>query len=109
MKLYLIGCILLLFVSLITCRELKEVVDFLSHTRNSLAESTWPLDHGDTARSKMSLNAGLPIGTKTEDLEVSVNSNLSLVQWVYSAGKNSEWIFLIRGDALNGFYVSKLK
>lgn len=87
----------------------SEVAEFLTHTKHSLSSSSWPLDHGDSARSKMSVNAGFGGKVTAENLGVKVNSDLSLVQWVYTAGKDSEWVFLIRGDALSGFYVDKLR
>lgn len=87
----------------------SEVAEFLTHTKHSLSSSSWPLDHGDSARSKMSINAGFGGDISAVNLGVKVNSDLSLVQWVYTAGKDSEWVFLIRGDALSGFFVDKLR
>lgn len=111
--------------------------------RLSLSGSTWPLDHGDAARSKYILDAGFPASihsllstlpdtsvipneggwsdifdTTPEEIDLqlkngeilSVISNTKMlgVQWVYTAGENSEYLYLIVGDGFNGYSVLKL-
>lgn len=106
-----------------------EVTNFLSRSRGSLAPSSWyfcfllflwstlwdddvsnrPLDHGDTARSKMSQGAGLSADVDSSDIDFIVNDQLSNMQWLYTGGNHSEWIYSIRGDAIKGFVVNKLE
>jgi hypothetical protein len=81
---------------------------FLEWSRSSLQTSTWPVDHGDTARSKYTFDAGLPAGVKEEDVKIMSNLNLKGVQWLYTGGKNSEWIYAMSGDSIQGFKVSKI-
>jgi hypothetical protein len=81
---------------------------FIEWSRSSLQTSTWPVDHGDTARSKYTFDAGLPAGVKEQDVKIMSNLNLKGVQWLYTGGKNSEWIYAMSGDSIQGFKVSKI-
>eukprot|EP01040_Poterioochromonas_malhamensis_P012541 gene12541-13727_t len=87
----------------------NEVADaFLEWSRSQLQTSTWPLDHGDSARSKFVMDAGLPADVKQEDIQVQINTDFKAIQWLYTGGKNSEWIYAMSGDSSTGFKVSKL-
>jgi hypothetical protein len=81
---------------------------FLEFSRSQLQTSTWPLDHGDTARSKYVMDAGLPVGVTSKDIKVISNLKLNNAQWLYTAGENSEWLFVMNGAVTDGFKVSKL-
>lgn len=59
----------------------------LIQSRRSLYPSTWPVDHGDNARSKFVLEGGLPINVTSEDIKFMANEELDNAQWLYTAGK----------------------
>jgi hypothetical protein len=81
---------------------------FLEFSRSQLQTSTWPVDHGDTARSKFVFNAGLPVGVKSSDIKVVSNLNLKNAQWVYTGGPNSEYVYVMNGAIADGFHVARL-
>jgi hypothetical protein len=86
------------------------VRQFLAKSRGPLLpESTWPLDQGDSARTKMSINSGFPKNITAEDIEYISNDNLTGIVFLYTAGKDNEWIYSIRGDGETGFFVNKLR
>jgi hypothetical protein len=83
---------------------------FSALARSSLGNSTWPLDHADTARSKFSMqHSGLPADLISSELLTKYNSNIKNVQWMYTAGPHSEWLYLIHGFGSDGQFVSKLE
>ena len=83
--------------------------DFLEQSRVSLnPTSTWPLDHGDSARSKFALNAGFPEDVTNDRIKSVVNERLAGVQWLYTGGNNSEYLYLIGGDGGVGYFAAKL-
>jgi hypothetical protein len=82
--------------------------NFLQFSRKSLHPSTWPLDHGDSARSKFIMGAGLPKDVSSANVKLMMNLNLKGVQWLYTAGNNSNLMYTMSGDSISGFQVSKL-
>ena len=105
----IVSCSLLF---LLTCSESSKssLEEFVKHSRGSLlATSTWPLDHADTARSKMSVNSGLRRDVVSDNLDVIINDQLTGVVFLYTAGKENEWIYSMRGDGDTGFFVNKLR
>lgn len=80
----------------------------LASSRASLQTSTWPIDHGDVSRSKYVFNAGLPGDVRAEDIKIVSNNQLLGAQWLYTGGSKSEFIYLIRGDAMKGYTAGKL-
>lgn len=81
---------------------------FLSHSRASLYPSTWPLDHGDTARSKFVLHGGLPKDVRAEDIKITRNDSLKVTAWIYTGGEDSKYVYVMNGDRDSGYFVSKL-
>jgi hypothetical protein len=69
---------------------------FLNRSRTSLLSSTWPIDHGDTARSKFTMSAGLPKDVSAERIKFIENTEIgSNIQWLYTGGKNSEYVLIL--------------
>ena len=77
-------------------------------SRASLAKSTWPSDHADVSRSKFTLGAGLPSGFDPADLKIATQTSLPMVQWIYTAGEDSEFLYVFGGPVISGCYVAKL-
>lgn len=80
---------------------------FLQTSRTSLSPSTWPLDHGDSARSKFVMNAGLPANVTSENMKSIANPYLIGAQWLYTQGEKSEYLFAMGGRS-GAYYVAKL-
>lgn len=71
--------------------------------------STWASDHGDTARSKFTIGAGLPLDFKAGDIKVLYQKNdIPMAQWIYTAGENSKYLYLIGGAMIHGAFVAKV-
>jgi hypothetical protein len=74
----------------------------------SLLNSTWPSDHGDTSRSKFTLNAGLPKQFDPDKLKrIDQTTNISFAQWIYTGGPNGEYVYIFGGPP-HTQYVAKL-
>ena len=98
-----------LLVVFVVVQGITEPEVLLSKTRVSLSRgSTWPSDHGDTSRSKVTVNAGLPLDFKSEELKMIQTSELPLSQWIYTGGNNSEYVYVIGGPPAKGSFVAKL-
>jgi hypothetical protein len=79
-----------------TCRE------------TSLSRSTWPLDHGDSSRTKFTVGAGLPKGELNPDeLKVIEQNGLQGPQWIYTYGDQSEYLFVM-GGTIFATWVAKM-
>eukprot|EP00602_Paraphysomonas_sp_CaronLab_P009241 CAMPEP_0185035846 /NCGR_PEP_ID=MMETSP1103-20130426/27903_1 /TAXON_ID=36769 /ORGANISM="Paraphysomonas bandaiensis, Strain Caron Lab Isolate" /LENGTH=555 /DNA_ID=CAMNT_0027573117 /DNA_START=5 /DNA_END=1672 /DNA_ORIENTATION=+ len=72
----------------------------------SLANSTWPNDHGDSSRTKYTLGAGLPRHFHASDLKRIDNEEMGNAQWIYTGGKNAEFVYAL-GGPVNKIYVAK--
>lgn len=66
---------------------------------SSLDASPWPSDHGDSARAKFTLGAGLPVSSAQNPAGISVagSGELSRAQWLYTRGED---VYALRGGAL---------
>ena len=80
----------------------------LDKSRLGLLNSTWPSDHADVSRSKFTLNAGLPRGFHPQELKLTLQKDLIQPQWIYTGGKNSEFLYVLGGVVVKGCYVAKL-
>jgi hypothetical protein len=67
------------------------------NVRRSLMSSTWPADHGDVARSKFTSRAGFSHDVKEDSLKHSLQTKIPFTQWIYTGGKNSEYLYVISG------------
>lgn len=67
---------------------------------SSLDPSPWPTDHGDSARAKFTLGAGLPASSAQNPAGISVagSGELSRAQWLYTRGDGD--VYALRGGAL---------
>lgn len=75
----------------------------------SLAGSTWPSDHGDSSRTKFTVNAGLPRGKlDADELKVVEQNDLPGAQWIYTYGNDNEYTFVMGGTIVST-YVAKLE
>lgn len=81
--------------------------DHLDSVKQSLMNSSWPADHGDVARSKFTLGAGLPKHFDPSKLRVNTQTDLPHAQWLYTYGNNSEWLYVINGPH-GSFFLSKV-
>jgi hypothetical protein len=83
---------------------------FESYTRSrkSLADTSWPSDHGDVSRSKFTIGSGLPRDFDASKLQVSVQNELPNAQWIYTYGKRSEYLYVIAGNVIPGAFVAKV-
>ncbi len=81
--------------------------DHLDLVKQSLMNSSWPADHGDVARSKFTLGAGLPKHFDPSKLRVHTQTDLPHAQWLYTYGNNSEWLYVINGP-YGSFFLSKV-
>ena len=108
---FAIARIAILFCSTYLFAALHPVPDetalFYKKVRTSLADSSWPSDHADTARSKFTLNAGFPRDFKSSDVKMLTQPNISEAQWLYTAGSKSEHLYTIHGKSVSGA-ISKL-
>jgi hypothetical protein len=73
-----------------------------------LDASSWPTDHGDSARSKFSLNAGLPKSFEASSLAVKVQEQVEGPQWFYTQGDNSKYLFVLGGGKVTNTSIFKL-
>ena len=76
--------------------------------RGGLQSSSWPSDHGDISRSKYSLNAGIPKDFNPDDIKLKIKEDINDAQWIYTGGKNSEYLYLIAGRVNVDLRVIKL-
>ncbi len=87
--------------------DLLSPKDVLDNARSNLFPSTWPLDHGDSARSKYVVSGGFSEDVRSDDLKFIANENLDNTQWLYTAGEGSKYLYVIHGRTGN-FKLSKL-
>ena len=104
---YLLELISILSVCSQYLREDAEKHHLKAGRKNHLYDSSWPADHGDSSRSKYSLNAGLPKSFKPEDLKILKQPILKGAQWLYTQGEGSQYLFLMGGSLLDT-YISKV-
>jgi hypothetical protein len=74
--------------------------------KTSLLNTPWPSDHGDSSRSKYTINAGFPTDLSEEILKVE-ELGVEGAQWLYTGGQNNEYIF-VHGGEMSSPYVAKL-
>eukprot|EP01036_Dinobryon_divergens_P028296 gene28296-37227_t len=103
---------LLLLLSVIFCKSSLQLTEAERHwfsARLGLLKSTWPSDHGDTSRSKFTLNAGLnfSINNAESEIQIDTKEDLKLSQWIYTAGDNSEYLYIIGGPNPTSLFVAK--
>lgn len=106
---------LLLIVLVVACMWnaislVAAVSPFESYTRSriSLADTSWPSDHGDVSRSKFTIGSGLPRDFDASKLQVRVQKELPNAQWIYTYGKRSEYLYVIAGNVIPGAFVAKV-
>lgn len=74
---------------------------------SSLYPSTWPNDHGDSARTKFTVGAGLPAEFDASDLKVTKQPNpIPKAMWLYTYGEQSEYVVYMGGTLVSA-YVAK--
>ena len=78
------------------------------NSRLSLASSSWPSDHADSSRSKFTIGAGLPMNFNPNDLKVMKQEATPFAQWIYTAGNNSDLLYVMGGNPMEGLYIAKL-
>ena len=77
-------------------------------SRLSLQSSTWPLDHADVGRMKYTMHAGFPRNFKPEDVHRITQPEVQQAQWMYTGGKNSEYLYIVGGKVTVGCVISKV-
>lgn len=99
--------VLLFLFFLVAVANSSIVYDKSTCRTTSLANSTWPSDHGDSSRTKYTIGAGLPANFNPADLKVLKQTDVHSGQWIYTAGENSSVVYTM-GNVYGTYKVNRL-
>lgn len=96
---FILLCFLFINASIYSNDDFNNALQHRKHVRLSLYNSTWPSDHGDIARSKYTIDAGLPSDFEVSKLKIITQEEAPQAQWLYTYGENSKYLYVIGGIA----------